>query len=270
MINYTRFASIVVTLVATLLSSPVVAAEGGPLRLAVQPVLAPEQSRAVYQPLVDYLMQSTGITIELVTPLNFLTYWQKMRQGGSYDLLLDGAHFVDYRLQRLDHQMIAKVKDVVSYTLVTGPEVLVFDPNELVGRRIAVTPSPSQSAVRLFQLFPHPIRQPVVVSVTDSLKALEAVIQGDAEAAMVPSPLVGLYPSLNTVVTLEQMPHMGLTAAPSVTAKQRRAIQRALLITESSVEGAEMLGRVNLAGFEAAEKADYRGYAHLLEGVWGY
>lgn len=238
-------------------------------RLVVQPVLSPEAARSAYQPLADYLSRATGAQVELVTAQNFLTFWQSMRKTGSYDLILDAAHFTAYRISKLGYTPLVKLPDVVSFTLVTAEDTLVFTPDELVSKRVATPASPSLGALRLSRLFPNPIRQPIVVEVDDSEAAVARVLSGDVVAAMIPTPIVANYP-LNTVLTTEQVPHMCLSAAPTVPETVRARIREALLAAGGTPAGREMLRKSGLPGFEPAERSQYAGYETLLEGTWGY
>lgn len=234
----------------------------------VQPILPPAQTRKAFQPLADYLSRATGHEIRLVTAVNFLAYWARMKRG-DYDLILDAAHFTDWRVKNMDYMVLAKIPDTVSYSLVTDENTLVLEPSELVGKRLATIGSPSLGAVRLAQMFPNPLRQPVAIEVDNSRQAIEAVLKGRAVAAIVPSPLVGAFP-LNVVTTTEPVPHIAFSASPDVPQAARDAIREALVEAEKTPAGQAMLKAINFPRFERADAQVYDGYAQLLEGVWGY
>ncbi len=234
----------------------------------VQPILPPEQTRKAFQPLVDYLARRTGHEIRLVTAVNFLAYWAKMKRGG-YDLILDAAHFTDWRVKNMDYVVLAKIPDTVSYSLVTAEDTLVLEPSELIGKPVATIGSPSLGAVRLAQMFPNPLRQPVTVEVDNSRDAIEAVLKGRAVGAIVPSPLVGAFP-LNVVTTTEPVPHIAFSASPEVPEAVRKALRRALVEADRTPDGQAMLKAINFPRFEPADRKVYDGYAKLLEGIWGY
>jgi ABC-type phosphate/phosphonate transport system substrate-binding protein len=239
--------------------------------LVVQPVQSPETTATAFQPLADYLSKATGEKIELVTALNFLTYWETMKKGDQYDLILDAAHFTDYRIKRLNYIPLVKVASVVSFSLVTRDDHAVLDTRELIGKRLAVLPSPSMGYVRLNQIFPNPLRQPVIVPVNNAEKAAELVKDGKADAAMIPSPMVGSRPYLYTVQTTAQVPHMALSASPRVPEVVRKAIRDALLSAPKTPAGRKLLANLNLgADFEPATVDVYAGYSRLLTGVYGY
>jgi len=238
-------------------------------RLIVHPILPAERTEQIYRHLTDYLSKATGETIRLEVAHNYVSYWQDVRRGG-YHLIMDGPHLTDYRIQRMGYIPLAKITDVVSYSLVASPDELVLDAIELTGKRVATIPSPSLGAVRLAHLFPNPMRQPIVVAAEDSLAALEMVKNGKASAAMVPTPLAGLYPSLTTVLTTEQTPHVAISASPDLPAPVRNAVRQALINAGNTSEGKRMLEAINVPGFEAADASMYKGLQTLLQGVWGY
>ena len=79
----------------------------------VQPFQSSVDTKRVYLPLAKYLSSMTGHKIELKTSPNFLAYWQSMKKG-QYDLILDAAHLTDYRAEKMEYTVLAKVLDVVS------------------------------------------------------------------------------------------------------------------------------------------------------------
>ncbi len=250
------------------------AAPGGAARaetytFAVQPILSPQHTRAVFEPLADYLGERIGEPVVLLTAVNFVAYWEMMKKG-RYDLLLDAAHFTDFRIKRMGYRVLARVPDTVSLTLVTGGDLLVFEPEELIGRRLATLGSPSMPAVRANQLFPNPIRLPVMVDYANSDAAIKALLTGQVASALIPSPLVGNFPDLNTVLTTDPIPHIAMSASPRVPAAVAERIRAALLDMENSTAGRRALDAIRLPPFVPASAETYDGYSRLLDGVWGY
>ncbi len=260
----------VIRLLALLSLFPVLVLHAAEFELAVQPILPKAQLERAYQPLADYLSQQTGHTIRLRASYNFLSYWEAMRRGKGFDLVLDAAHFTDYRDRKLGYTVLVKLPDTVSYSLVTREDLLVFEPEELVARKLATVPSPSLGGVRLAELFPHPLRQPRIIGTDNYPEALDMVRNNRVDAALAPTPLIRGDDRLNVVTTTEPVPHMALSASPGVDRAIRQAIRQALLQAPHTPAGKAMLKKLKLAGFEAASNATYRGYARLLEGVWGY
>lgn len=240
-------------------------------KLAIQPILPEKELKENYQPLADYLSKVTGDTISISTHRTFITYWTKMRkQEEGFDLVLDAAHFTDYRAKKLGYTVLAKLPDTVSFSVVTGEDAFILDIEELTSKRIATLPSPSLGAVRLEELFPNPMRIPNYVWKLNAKVAIESVLSGDTDAAIVPTRLASEYSSLNIVLETEPVPHMGLSASPEVPAEVAEKIRQALIHATETEDGKAMLAALKLAKFEAANNATYDGYSRLLQATYGY
>ncbi|SCZ61795.1 phosphate/phosphite/phosphonate ABC transporter substrate-binding protein [Thiohalomonas denitrificans] len=239
------------------------------LTFAVHPVLPAEQTRTAYQPLLRYLEKNTGHELELVVNSNFLVHWQMLRRG-EYDIILDGPHFTDYRVQKMGYQVLAKFPAAVSYTLVGSPDSFILEPAELVGERIATTPSPALGALRLSQLYPNPLRQPQIVETGDSLTAARMTVEGETAGAIIPAGMVGNFPSLITVTTTTQVPSPAVSVGPDVDEIVANALRQALLDAGKHTDGLAALESLNIPTFEPAGNADYEGQAELLKDTWGY
>ena len=186
------------------------------------------------------------------------------------DFILDAAHFTDFRIKRKNYHVLAKFPDTVSFTVVTNEENFVFDMEELVAKRIATMASPGLSAVRLNAMFPNPMQIPISVQANDSVDAVNKVLDGSVMAAIIPSPLVGNYEELNSVVSTDPVPHMGFSAGPTVPDDVAQKVKKALLDASKTTQGKKMLADLNIAEFQTANAETYDGYAELLDGVFGY
>ena len=238
--------------------------------LSVQPVLPPDQIVNNYQPLVKYLSNKTGHVFTVKSYRNFLTYWARMQKAKDMHFILDAAHFTDYRVKRKNYKVLAKFPDTVSFTVVTGEESFVFEMDELISKRIATMASPGMGAVRLNSMFPNPVRLPFYIEASNAVDAVERVLDGNVDAAIIPSPLVGNYESLNTVASTEPVPHMAMSASPEVPDEVAMAVKQALIEASSTPAGKKMLEEMNIEYFEDADAKLYAGYAELLDGVFGY
>lgn len=185
-------------------------------------------------------------------------------------MILDAAHFTGYRVTRMGYSVLAKIPGEVSYTLVTGSNTMVLGASDLIGKTVATIAPPSLGAVRLVELFPNPLRQPVIVEVNNSVDAIRDVLDGKVVAALVPSPLVQQYSSLNTVLTTDPVPHIALSAAPTVPKPVQETIKNALINADKTPAGKAMLKAINFPGFVPTHAKVYAPYGKLLQGTWGY
>ncbi|GMQ96722.1 MAG: hypothetical protein BMS9Abin15_0399 [Gammaproteobacteria bacterium] len=246
-----------------------ITAQSAEYTFVIQPFQPPAATKKVFQPMADYLSKVTGQTIKLVTATNFLTYWQTMLRG-KYDLILDAAHLTSYRAKKMNYIILAKQLDTASMTLATNQDLFVFEPVELIGKKIAVLPAPSRDSLTLIDFFPNPLRQPILVEVNNALEAGRKASKGEVDAAIIPSPMVGGFPDLNVVQQTEPWPHVAMSANPRVPADVQRTIAKALIDAPKSPEGQAMLDAVNLSGFEPTSNEVYAGFDKFLQGVWGY
>jgi phosphonate transport system substrate-binding protein len=240
------------------------------LSLSVQPILPKQDILKAYQPLADYLSQKTGHNVTIRAHSNFLTYWADMRRQRGFDLVLDAAHFTDYRVNKMNYEVLAKIPDTVSFSIVTHEDNLVFDTEELVLKSLATLVSPSVGAIRILELFGDPVRQPKIVYAKNASDAASMVANKTAYAAIIPTALVGAFQGLNTVETTDSLPHMGFSAASDVPPAVRQQIRDALVKAQETPAGQQMLQQINFPAFEGASDKTYAGYNRLLQNVLGY
>lgn len=249
-------------------------ASAAELRLAIQPVLSESRTRAAFAPLAQYLEKATGRKVRILTMPNFLAYWDLVRRPEQYDLSLDAAHFTDYRADKGNFEVLAKIPEFVSYSVIVRQENLVFEPSELIAKSIATLGAPSIGAARLNAMFPNPMRQPAMIEVPSSEVGMQKLLSGEVYAAIMPTPIVSQYMGNNApisvVSTTEPIPHIALSASLSLDANTRQKIRAALLQANQTANGKAMLQKIGFPKFDAASRSVYEGQAAILKEYWGY
>lgn len=255
-------------------AAPAASAQENALVLTIQPILSELETKKAFQPLADYLAQATGQAVRIQTYPNFLAYWSATLKGDAYDLVLDAAHFTDYRAQRQRFEVLAKQPAVLSFSLVVRDDALTLDPLELVGRKVATLGPPSVGAARLEALFPNPARQPILVEVGDSAAAIAMLRKKQVDAAMVPTVLASAQMAgaggISVVTTTPQLPAPGFSASPRVPRPVKDKIRLALTEAAKTEEGRKLLQKLNFTEFEAANNDTYKGQSAILKDTWGY
>jgi hypothetical protein len=241
------------------------AANAAEYKLAIQPVLPRAEMGELYKPLADYLSAETGDTITLQTFSSFKSYFANMKRKKGFDLVLDAAHFTNYRVEKMNYSVLVKLPDTVSFSLVTGPDLMVFDADELVPYKIATMVSPAMGDLRLRELYPDVDNSPTIVRAKDSVDAIKQVLDGRADAAMVPTPMVGQYDGLNTVLTTDPLPHMALSISPDAPQTVADKIKKAMLSAANTEKGKEMLAVLKFQDFVASSNEDYAGFGNILQ-----
>lgn len=255
---------------ASLLFSALPATAADTLKMAIAPFLPEAELNEAYTPVADYLSRQLGETVELRLFPNYLSFWEATRSGSDFDIALDAAPVTDFRVQRQNWQVIARFDGDVTQSLVTREDDLVLSPEELVNERVAVQPSPSVGALVLYQLFPNPVQQPVLVFERTNRDVATAVLEGKARAGLIPTPLVGGYPDLYPVITTEPLPFLAFSVSPELDQRVRDALQQALLSFAETEEGQRILAEQQLTDIVPATNRDYAGNAELLVGTYGY
>jgi len=271
-----HYASVILSaLTLTLLLADAAAAKPmDTLELAIQPILSEAKTRQAFQPLADYLGKMTGKHVVIKTMPNFLAYWSSIRKPNKYGMVLDAAHFTDYRAQKQGYKVLAKIPDYVSYSLVVREDLFVFEPSELIGKRIASLGAPSIGAARLSAMFPNPMRQPIIIETPSAKAGMDMLIEGKVHAAIMPTPVVSQYMAeaapISVVVTTEPIPHIAFSATSNLDPKLRDKIRRALLEAHNTKAGQSMLKGIGFQKFDPANAKIYAGHNFILKKYWGY
>ncbi len=252
----------------------VVVAANDSLVLLIQPILSAERTKQAFQPLADYLGRSADVRCVIATRPNFLAYWDTVRRREGYDLVLDAAHFTDYRIRKMGFHVLAKIPDSVSYTLLVPDTNPVIDPMELVGKSVATLGPPSIGAARLNSMFPNPARQPVIVEVQSVEEGMDLVLKRRVAGAILPTPIVSRQMAggggISVVATTEPIPHIALSAAPTVPSAVRERIRAALLSAHRVPDGQRMLAAIGFERFDPATPDMYADHGAILREYWGY
>ncbi len=242
--------------------------------LAVQPVLSEGQTRKAFLPLAQYLGKVTGKKISIVTMPNFMSYWSRMVAGQKNIIYFDAAHFTAFRARKQGYKVLAKIPDSVSYTLVVRDADMVFDPSELIAKRIATLGSPSIGAARLNGMFPNPMRQPIIVEVENSQKGIQMLLDNQVYAAIIPTPIVSQAMTegvaISVVSTTEPIPHIALSVSPDIDPVTVEKIRRALIAAQTQESGKIMLKKIGFPRFNPADNKIYVGQDNVLKEYWGY
>lgn len=243
----------------------------GTLRLLVNPEYPPDRARLVYQPLVDYLNQATGLTIELVTDRNFHRYWLNARRNESPELIIEDAHMAAWRMREFDYQPLVTTADPKTFSLLTSGALADDSLGDFVGRRIASLPSPSLGYLVLADWYRNPLQQPILLSTATSwLDAVEMVFSAEADAAIAPDNLAEKYPNLYPVATSTEFPGLTLSVSPDVPEDARQALIDAMTVLHDDPDHHSALFELDINRFVAADPEDYQGLEEWLEPLFAF
>lgn len=243
----------------------------GPLEILVNPVYPPDQARLVYQPLLDYLNETTGLDVTLVVDRNFHRYWLNARRNEAPPLILEDAHMVAWRMKNFDYQPLVTTAKPITFSLLTTGAMADDSLDDFVGRRISSLPSPSLGYLVLADWFSNPLQQPRIQSTATSwLDAVEMVFSAEADAAIAPDNLVARYPNLYPVKTSTEFPGLTLSASPDVPDDVRRTLIDAMTLLHDDEDHHAALFELDIDRFVAADPEIYAGMEQWLSTIFSF
>lgn len=241
----------------------------GPLELLVNPEYPPEQARLVFQPLVDYLNDVTGLEITLAVDRNFHRYWLNARRNEAPPLILEDAHMAAWRMANFDYQPLVASATPTTFSLLTTGALADDSPGDFVGRRISSLPSPSLGYLVLADWFDNPMQQPLILSTATSwLDAVEMVFSAEVDAAIAPNNLVARYPNLYPVETSTEFPGLTLSASDDVPADVRQTIIDALTALHEDQTHHAALFELDIDRFVTVDPERYEGLQDWLSTIF--
>lgn len=266
-VEFTAFLVILVAFILSILPNTAYSQET--LRLVIQPIQSEQRTRQIFQPMADYFQFLTGQKVEIITYPNFISYWTETQKPDSYDIAFDAAHFIDFRDKNMDYTVLAKQPGSVSISLVVTEDALVFEAEELVGKKIATLGPPSIPAARINEIFDNPIRQPTIIEGNDSAHVMSMLLSGEVDAAMIPTPLVSAQMAaeggIAVVLTTETVPSMGVSVSANISSELREKLHNGLVNADKTPEGKKMLEETKLNTFEKTTNQEYFGFSELLD-----
>jgi ABC-type phosphate/phosphonate transport system substrate-binding protein len=235
---------------------------------------APTQTAAetvkLYQPLVDYLIRETGLSIQLKPAKNFVEYSNNIR-ADRYDLVFDGPHFAGWRVEKKGHHVFAKFPGTLSLAVVVRASSQYAKVDDLVGHEVCAVPSPNFLALVFLDQFTNPAREPRLIGVKNFPKGLECLRTRTAQAALFninwwkKQDATGM----KVIFLSKAYPSRAFTAGPRVDKASRDKLQAALLKAhQAGVDG--VLKMFKKPRFVPSNDAEYLGLGPLLKPVWGY
>ncbi len=234
--------------------------------LAVEAVYPKEQAAFVYAPLKDWLEKKTGLTVNIESADNYYFYWRSAKNNEP-DFTLDASHVAAYRMQEKNYVPLARLKEDVSYHLISSSE-----PTDgqsigefLVGNNVVTLPNPNMGSILFDQWFTDLFLQPQkMVTALSWEDVIEQVFSQSAEAAIIPSSLFALYPNFASIKESPKYPGLTFLASPTVSSQIRESVKSAVISIGQDDESFDILAELNSEGFIETDVKSYEGLAEVL------
>jgi len=253
---------------------PALARESDGYVFAVAPRETAAVAQRIYQPIAEYLSQTTGKKVVFHHADNWLTYQAEMRRG-EYDLVLDDPHFNGWRATHLQHTILVKAPGNSDFVVIVKQEnIKVRELKQLAGRSICGMSPPNLGTMTVLNEFDNPMRQPLIQGTQGWDTIYNQMQAGHCTAAILPLGNLAKYDphgrATRVVFKTKTYPNQALSAGPRVTAKDQAKITLALATPAARTAMAGMRELYAFNGdFQIASRADYLAAASLLNDAWG-
>lgn len=229
-----------------------------------------EQGNELYKPIADFLSRKTGETFVYKHPESWEAYGRGMKNK-EYDLVFDGPHFVSWRIEFIQHDVIVKLPQLQIWRVVVSKDNdTVRSLDDLVGQKICAPKSPNFGMLTMMSHYPNPDKEPVHVITKGWKDGYNGVVDGKCMAAVIPltnhkkfDPREEKTKSIHTHLPY---PNQAFTTASSITPSLKEKIIAELLseqgqnamtrLRERFTRGAELVG---------AENEEYEGISMVLK-----
>jgi len=236
-----------------------------------------EDGKKQYVPIAEHLTKTTGQTFTYEHPSDWLTYTKNMKDD-YYDVILDGPHFISWRVAMLDHTPVARFSGSLVFMLFVKKDDAASTINDLTGNLICGLAPPNMATLSVQAEFDNPMRQPLILEVTNFKTGYKDMLAGKCRAAILP---VGVYKRMNkegkvdekakSVFRSKPIPQQGFSLSKRVPAELQAQVVAALLSEDGHT--ATQAARKRFGGNKdmmATNREEYQGYSRFLRDFWGF
>lgn len=250
------------TLVATLLAALTLPAHADLVLSGIPSMKDQAKHDKLYTELAAQLSLAVGEPVRYVAPINEMGYAQDIRKG-SYDILVDGPHLGAWRVNKGLHKYVAEAAVPLTFLIVAPvTDKETTSPDQLIGKKVCVQPSPTLSTLMFMNLYPNPLQLPVTV-ISDGLRDVaEGVLDGKCQAGVVNAAFFENILDKNTrsqlrvVYNTRPLPGNVMTVNDKLSEDKRKALQKR--ITSADPASDKLVQAMTAAGVRAAEPGKTR------------
>ena len=230
-----------------------------------------------YVPIAEHLTKVTGKTFKYEHPGDWLSYTKNMKDD-YYDVVLDGPHFISWRVAMLEHTPVARFSGSLVFLLFVKKDDAASSINDIAGNLICGLAPPNMATLSVQAEFDNPMRQPLILEVVNFKVGLQSMLAGKCRAAILP---VGVYKRMNkegkvdekakSVFRSKPIPQQGFSLSKRIPAELQAQVAAALLSEDGHT--ATQAARKRFGGNKdmmATNREEYQGYTRFLRDFWGF
>jgi phosphonate transport system substrate-binding protein len=256
--------------VSCLMPAPVLGAGQDPERPLIfgfLPIVSPEKLVRRFEPLVDHLAETLGVSITLESAPDYAEFMRRTHEEKRYDLLFTAPHFYYMAQRKAGYRVVARVDGpLMKAVIVARRDGDVATPADLCGRRVAI-PDPLALGTllvrqRLVEAGCDPAGETTLIATPSHNASLYSAYRRAADAAgLMTTPLARADPEvtgqMRVVAETQSTPNMPFSVAPWISPDRAEAFARALFALSASEKGRALLKHLSWPGFTRASAAEY-------------
>ncbi|WP_455211237.1 phosphate/phosphite/phosphonate ABC transporter substrate-binding protein [Kaarinaea lacus] len=243
--------------------------------MSAPPRELPDAGNKLYGPLASHLSELLGEKVIYRHPNNWLEYQRDLRRG-VYDIVFDGPHFVSWRVEHLQHDVLVKLPGSLEFVVAAYEEAAHLNTiQDLIGKKVCAIPPPNLATLTMMEQFKNPVRQPVIWDVRGGfMNVYKALQRRECVAAVFRADFYDKRLSgknrtgLKAIFRSKPLPNQAISVGPRLDTDKKAKIIRSLTVGEG--KNATLSISKRFAGNQAfivAHKEEYLTHNNLLEGV---
>lgn len=248
-------------------------AQQPPLVFTAPPRETAEEGERVYKPIADYLSQVIGKRIVYRHSPTWGVYRTEML-AGNFDLVFDGPHFLDYRVQRLNHHILAKISKPLEFVVFVRKDEKVSTIADVGGKTFCTQSPPNLGGLTLQAQFKDGVAAPVLVPAKGWQNVYDGVSSGTCTGGIMPKGILKKLDESGAMKVVQAVPpiqNQAFSVGPRVSAEDRAKIAAALVAPEAAGPTEILRSQFNVGpAFVATDNSEYAGAAELLRSEWGF
>jgi len=232
-----------------------------------------EEGERVYKPIADYLSQVIGKRIAYKHSPTWGVYRTEML-AGNFDLVFDGPHFLDYRAQKLNHHVLAKIPKPLEFVVFVRKDEKASTIADVGGKTFCTQSPPNLGALSLQAQFKDGVAAPVLVPAKGWPNVYDGVSSGTCTGGIMPKGILkkldeaGVMKVVHVVAPIQ---NQAFSVSSRISAEDRAKIAAALLAPEAAGPTEALRNSFNVGPeFVVAHNDEYAGAAELLRNEWGF
>lgn len=233
--------------------------------------------RAMYEPLAKAMTSAIGKEVKYVYPHGFLEYSVKM-QKGEYDIVFDGPHFSQWRVENLHHSILVNLPENLQFVvIVKRSKSKVKTTHDLVYNTVCAQMTPQLGTLMLLSNYTQHVVEPQLHLVKGEEKVFTDFKDGKCSAAVLRDKRFYKLSKADraqykVVYRSNVAPNDAITVNNKFTQEQRKALIRLLTNPKAMKVAKPIFDKFsrNAIAFDKADPQKFDGLDQLLSLSFGW